>query len=117
MEIYDVMKYFCKEYEVDENLVASVMKVESNFNHKAVSSAGAIGLMQLMPTTADTLGVNPHDIFENVKGGVQYLKKCLNLNNGDLALALASYNAGYGAVQKYKSIPLMKKLKITFKKF
>lgn len=94
-----------KTHGVDPLLVHSVIKVESNYNPKAVSNKGAQGLMQLMPATARDLGVkHPMDPKENIEGGVKYLKY-LQSQFSDPALALAAYNAGEGAVKKYKWIP------------
>ena len=104
-ELYRYIKYYAKEYGVEEELVVSVIKVESNYDVVAVSQAGAVGLMQLMPKTAEYLGVEADYISENIKGGVKYLKECLSKNGEDIALALAAYNAGLGAVKKYSSIP------------
>ena len=104
-ELYGYIKYYAKEYGVEEELVVSVIKVESNYDVVAVSPVGAIGLMQLMPKTAEYLGVEAEYIPENIKGGVKYLKECLSKNGEDIALALAAYNAGLGAVKKYSSIP------------
>lgn len=104
-ELYGYIKYYAKEYGVEEELVVSVIKVESNYDVVAVSPVGAIGLMQLMPKTAEYLGVEAEYIPENIKGGVKYLKECLSKNGEDIALALAAYNAGPGAVKKYSSIP------------
>ena len=91
---------------VDERLVRSVVLVESNFNHRAVSPKGARGLMQLMPATARRYGVadsfNPH---ENIRGGVRYLSDLLAMFRGDVTLALAAYNAGEGAVLRYSGVP------------
>jgi len=90
------------KYGVDPRLIFLVMREESGFNHRAVSRAGARGLMQLMPATAAKLGVrNIHDPFENVDAGARYLRTLLEMFNGDVNLALAAYNAGEGAVLKY----------------
>ncbi len=83
-----------RQFDVPAGLVLAVMREESDFNINAVSPKGAVGLMQLMPSTAAAIGVNPYDPVQNVIGGVYYLRYCLNLKGGNTALALACYNAG-----------------------
>jgi soluble lytic murein transglycosylase-like protein len=93
-------------YVLPEELVRAVMRIESNFYHEAVSHKGAMGLMQLMPATARAMGVlDPFDARQNVLGGARFLRVLANRFGGDLVLTIAAYNAGEGAVQKYRGIP------------
>ena len=90
-------------YSLSPDLIRGVIRAESNFQAEAVSSAGARGLMQLMPETAGELGVTkPFDIQQNIDGGSRYLRQMLDRFGGNLKLALAAYNAGPGAVEKYE---------------
>ncbi|MFW2389340.1 MAG: lytic transglycosylase domain-containing protein [Polyangiales bacterium] len=93
-------------YKLPDSFIRAVMRVESDFNPKVVSRAGAMGLMQLMPKTARSMGVaDPFDARQNVLGGARYLRILANRFKGDLVLTVAAYNAGEGAVQKYNGIP------------
>lgn len=94
-----------KKYQVDPKLVSAVAEVESGGRQEATSAAGAVGVMQLMPDTAASLGVNPYDKRENVEGGTKYLKEMLDLFGGDVKKAVAAYNAGPAAVKNYGGVP------------
>jgi soluble lytic murein transglycosylase-like protein len=105
-EINDLVEQTASRHQIDPQLVHAIIKVESEYDPKAVSSKGAMGLMQLIPGTAQRFGVeNPFNPKENIEGGVSYLKHLLGLFGGDLSLSLAAYNAGEGAVQRFGGIP------------
>lgn len=94
------------QYEIDPRLALAIATTESNFNSAAVSSKNAMGVMQLIPETAERFNVkNPFDPVQNVKGGLAYLRWLLAYFKGDVALAAAGYNAGEGAVDRYKGVP------------
>lgn len=102
----DIVQEAAAHYDMDPNLIRAVMQAESAFHPYAVSRAGAEGLMQLMPSLADEMGVsNAFDPRENIFGGVRYLKRLLDYHDGNIDLALASYNAGPGNVERYGGVP------------
>jgi len=95
-----------REHNLDPKLIDAVVRVESDYNVRALSHKGAMGLMQLMPATARRLSVlDPFDPEQNIRGGVREFSRLVDRYAGNLALALAAYNAGEGAVQKYRGIP------------
>lgn len=106
-EKYDsVIRETAERYSVDPALVKAVIHAESRFNPGARSRRGAMGLMQLMPSTARILGVrHPFSISDNIEGGVKYLARLLKTFNGNLHHSIAAYNAGEGAVAKYGGVP------------
>lgn len=102
----DLIREAADAYGLPFAFVKAVVRVESNFNPDAVSRAGAMGLMQLMPATAEEMGVtDPFDPRQNVFGGTRYLRLLTNRYNGDINLVLSGYNAGPGNVDKYRGIP------------
>ena len=100
-----LIKEVAARYQVDPRLVAAVAQTESGGNQEAVSPAGAVGVMQLMPETAAGLGVNPYDKRQNIEGGAKYLRQMMDTFGGDVQKAVAAYNAGPQAVKEYNGIP------------
>lgn len=100
-----LIKEAAARYQVDPRLVAAVAQTESGGNQEAISPAGAVGVMQLMPETAAGLGVNPYDKRQNIEGGAKYLRQMMDTFGGDVQKAVAAYNAGPQAVKEYNGIP------------
>ena len=105
-ELEPVIRRHSSQHQLHPALIRAVIKAESNFDPRAVSRAGAIGLMQLMPQTAVRLDVRDmYDPDDNVGGGTKYLRQLLDRFHGNLPLALAAYNAGENAVDRYQALP------------
>ena len=105
-DLYAIFKEAGDAFGVSVNLLTSIARAESGFDPNAVSSAGAVGMMQLMPATAAALGViNSYDVRENIMGGAKYISQLLDKYNGNTSLALAAYNAGSSNVDSYGGIP------------
>jgi soluble lytic murein transglycosylase-like protein len=104
-----IIEKYARDYQLDPSLIHSIIKAESNFNPKAVSSKGAQGLMQLMPATAARLGVsNSFDPEQNIRGGVRHFRWLMDNFNNNLDLSLAAYNAGENLVQRLGRVPAIK---------
>jgi len=107
--IDELVEQTASRFQVDPELIRAMIRVESDYDPKAVSNKGAMGLMQLIPATAHRFGVaNPFDPKQNLEGGVNYLKYLLGLFGGDLNLSLAAYNAGEHSVQRSGGIPAIR---------
>lgn len=104
---YDhLINHYARLYNIDPLLVKLIIQKESQFNPRAVSRSGAIGLMQLMPETARRLGIKkPFDPAQNIAGGVRFLRSLFDMFDGDLELTLAAYHAGPGIVKRLKRVP------------
>ena len=104
--VIEMIDQIAKLYDVEGPLVHSVIRAESNYNPQAVSNKGAMGMMQLIPSTARRFGVqNPFDPKQNVEGGVRYLRFLLDYYKNTYPKAIAAYNAGEGAVDRYQGVP------------
>lgn len=116
-EIDRLVQQTSDRFQVDPNLVHAIIQVESDYNPSAVSNKGAMGLMQLIPATAQRYGVdNPFDPKQNIEGGVNHLKYLLDLFDGDLSLSLAAYNAGENTVLRRGGVPEFQETRAYIKK-
>jgi len=115
-EIRRAIAWYAKKYRLDPALLRAVIKTESDFRQHAVSSKGAVGLMQLTPAAAATLRVgDAYDSIQNIRGGAKQLRHLLNLYQGDLPLALAAYNAGIHRVKDHK-VPRIRETRVYIRK-
>lgn len=113
----EIFEEAARTYGVDVNLLKAIGKAESNFNAGCTSSAGAMGVMQLMPGTAKALGVtDPYDARQSIMGGAKYIADKIKQYDGNVELALAAYNAGSGNVKKYGGVPPFKETQNYIKK-
>lgn len=110
-ELDRLINKYSKEYGVDRNLVKAIAKVESGGNQNARSNAGAVGAMQVLPSTAKAMGENPYTLEGNIKAGTKYLAYLQKKYKGNQELTIAGYNAGEGNIAKYKGIPPFKETK------
>jgi hypothetical protein len=116
-QVAKLIQKYAKQHGVDPKLVQAMIRQESGFNPMAVSPKGAMGLMQLMPETAASMGVeDPFDIEQNIKGGIRFLNICLKRFDQNLPLALAAYNAGPGRVVEHQGVPPFKETHTYVKK-
>ncbi len=116
-QVAKLIQKYAKQHGVDPRLVQAMIRQESGFNATAVSPKGAMGLMQLMPETAASMGVeDPFDVEQNIKGGIRFFKSCLNRFDQNLPLALAAYNAGPGRVVEHQGMPPFKETQTYVKK-
>jgi soluble lytic murein transglycosylase-like protein len=116
-KFYNIIIRASRRYNVEPEIIKAIIRAESSFNPKAISNKGAMGLMQLMPITAEELGVK--DAFNpehNINGGVRYYKKLLRRYKGDVKLALAAYNAGVLRVKQYNGVPPFKATRLYIEK-
>ena len=105
-EYHPIIEEVAEQHDIDPALIKAMVMAESGYNPSAVSKMGAVGLMQLMPATAESLGVvNRFDPEDNVRAGVKYIKKLIDRLDGDLKAAIAAYNAGLGPVLRHKGVP------------
>lgn len=112
-----IISSMSRKYNIEPSIIKAVIAAESNWKHDAVSPKGAVGLMQLMPSTIKDMRVkDPYDPEDNIEGGTKYLRLLLDRFKGDLELALAAYNSGPGTVSKYKGIPPYKETRMYVKK-